>query len=102
MAANTSGLRAYFLRRVAQGTITTAQLDAMADTAMAASLAGKATVDIVNHSSDGASAGGMITVSTADLLTVLTDVLQSIDPQEPAQARQMFIPCDFTLTSGSL
>jgi hypothetical protein len=95
--ADTTGIRSYFLRRHAQGTLTTAELEAIADKAAAASLAGSPTVDITMHSADGASASGMVSVSTKDLLDVVTEVLSAVAPVATTQTRQMFVPANFVL-----
>ena len=96
--ADTTGIRSYFLRRHAQGTLTTADLEAIADKAAAASLAGTPTVDISMHSADGASASGTISVSTKDLLDVVTEVLAAVSPVDTTQTRQMFIPANFSFS----
>ncbi len=95
MAADISGVRAYLLRRYAQGAITLAQIEAIADKAATASLAGESTVDITSSGFDGSNSSGVLLVSTADILKITTEILDAIDPVETVATRQFFVPVDF-------
>lgn len=95
--ADISAIKRHLLRRLAQERIAIADIETIADTAAAASMEGKSTVEITATGFEGGNASGTLVVGTNDILRACHDILESVAPiAETPAPRRAFIRADFS------